>query len=70
MGTHKPTQLLRHMQQLLGNQQGLTDESFSQELFLHCLPSNVRMVLASTPSGTGLEQLAELADKSHGSCYP
>ena len=62
LGDRKPTQLLRRIQQLLGDRPGI-DPSFMQELFLQRLPQSVRMVLASTPEGTTLTKLAELADK-------
>ena len=61
LGDQKPSQLLRRMQQLLGDTADATP--FLRELFLQRLPANVRMVLASTDSSTELPKLAELADK-------
>ncbi len=59
----KPTQLLRRMQQLLGDKLGSADfQSFLRELFLR-LPSNVCMVLASADASMDLRKLADMADK-------
>ena len=61
-GDRKPSQLLRRLQQLLGDATHRFDTSFLRELFLQCLPSNVCMVLASSGNSISLDQLAQLAD--------
>ena len=63
LGDRKPSQLLRHMQQLLGEKGNTTDRSFFRQLFLQWLPSNVCMVLASTTETTSIDKLANLPDK-------
>ena len=51
------------VQQLLGEKAGTVDGSILRELFLQRLPSNVRMVLASSPESVGIDNLATLADR-------
>ncbi|KAH6945447.1 hypothetical protein HPB50_008501 [Hyalomma asiaticum] len=64
LGDRTPSQLLRHMRQLLHTDGATTTDADSRllrELFLQRLPVNVRMILASA-ADKRLSDLAELAD--------
>ena len=64
LGDRTPSQLLRHMKQLLGDKSTTADHTFLRELFLQRLPQGVRMVLAATTKESDdLETVAALADK-------
>ena len=62
IGDRKPTQFLRRLQQLAGDTIR-HDSVFLRELFLQRLPTNVRIVLASTNDSIPITELAQLADK-------
>ena len=61
LGDKIPSQLLRKMQQLLGENK--LEESILKQFFLKCLPSNIQLILASTSEAVNITQLADLADK-------
>ena len=61
LGDRMPSQLLQHMQQLLGD--AVIDDTLLRKLIVQRLPSGVQMVIASTLGSMSITQLAELADR-------
>ena len=61
LGDRKPSQLLRKMRQLLGDR--TLEEGILRQLFLQRLPTNIQVILASSPDTVSLEDLSLLADK-------
>lgn len=62
LGDRTPTQFLRRMYQLLGDESSALDESILRELFLQRLPQTVRMILSASAT-VPLQELSELADR-------
>ncbi|XP_064465457.1 uncharacterized protein LOC135377013, partial [Ornithodoros turicata] len=62
LGDRRPSQLLRHMQNLLGTRASTIDEPLLKEMFLQRLPPTVQMLLA-TATNLPIVDLAAHADK-------
>ncbi|XP_064462671.1 uncharacterized protein LOC135373388 [Ornithodoros turicata] len=61
LGDRRPTQLLRRMKQLLGDDAPQAGDKFLRQLFMQRLPNNVQMVLAAA-ANLPIDELATLAD--------
>ena len=61
LGDRRPSQLLRRMKQLMGENPLQPD--ILKQLFVNRLPPNAQMILASAGENTPVEELAELADR-------
>lgn len=66
LGDRKPSQFLRHLQDLAGSSAA---EDIVKQIWSNQLPISIQTVLASQPSQT-LEQLADLADRIHDLTSP
>lgn len=63
LGDKTPSQLLRRMQQLLGDKASTMDKSILKEMFVKRLPINVKIILSTFGEDSSLESQAEIADK-------
>lgn len=65
LGDRTPSQLLRHMTQLMGKEK--SNDAILKELWLQNLPAEMRTVLSIVNKDTTLDNLAQLADQVHSS---
>lgn len=61
LGDRKPSQVLRRMQQLVGENKAI-DDNLLRSLFIQKLPSTLQAIMV-TAGGVGLVDMAEMADK-------
>ena len=62
LGDEKPTELLRHMKQLLGDKYHSFDTDLFKQLFYQCLPPAIQRFLFSAKDSLQLDAIAKLAD--------
>ncbi|XP_077512815.1 uncharacterized protein LOC144124007 [Amblyomma americanum] len=69
LGDQKLTQLLRWLQQLLGDKAAIFDQAFLRDFFVQRSPSSVCLVLVNA-QGLSLEKFAQPADSVIDVSYP
>jgi len=65
LGDRRPSQFLRHLQHLLGDDAGPSEQDFLPELFLQRMPESTRLVLSACGACANLSDLAVMADRMH-----
>lgn len=65
LGDRRPSQFLRHLQHLLGDDAGPSEQDFLRELFLQRLPETTRLVLSASGTSVSLGDMASMADRMH-----
>jgi len=70
LGDRKPSQFLRHLQHLLGDELGSSEQDFLRELFLQRMPESIRLILSASGASVRLADLADMADRMLECSFP